>query len=49
MMKKQTKYLQRTIRKTICGKTVIKNNLVIDINVATCEKCKGQHIVKNKT
>lgn len=34
------KHLQKSIRKTICGINVTKDNLVIDINLCTCDKCK---------
>jgi hypothetical protein len=40
MKKKQIKHLQLTVDKTKCGVKVTKDNLVIDINVCTCKKCK---------
>jgi hypothetical protein len=40
MKKKQIKHLQLTANKTKCGEKVTKDNLVIDINMCTCKKCK---------
>ena len=40
MIKKQIKHLQKTVDKTKCGVKVTKDNLVVDINVCTCKKCK---------
>lgn len=34
------KHLQKTVEKTKCGEKVTKDNLVIDVNLCTCKKCK---------
>ena len=41
MKKKQITHLQLTINETKCGKKVTKDNLVVDVNVCTCKKCRG--------